>query len=165
MPLFIKKSMKDQIEITNDFMRAALKQAKIAYNKGEIPVGAVIVKDGRIIARAHNQNRAKNNPVKHAEIICIEKASRVLNNERLTGCELYATKEPCAMCSGAIVHARIKSVFIGTEDKKYGACGSVLNVCGNKSLNHVPVIEFGLLREEASLLLKKFFKNKRKEVM
>ncbi len=153
--------MKGQTEIMNAFMHAALSQAKIAFKKGEIPVGAVIVKDGEIISKAHNRNREKNNPVKHAEIICIEKAARVLNNERMNGCELYVTKEPCAMCAGAIVHARIKSVFISTEDKKYGACGSVLNICGNKILNHVPLIEFGILREEASSLLKKFFKNKR----
>ena len=150
--------MKDSIEQKKDLMRIALEEARLAYEKGEIPVGAVIVKDGGIIARAHNRNREMNNPVKHAEIICIEEASRILNNERLVDCELYVTKEPCAMCSGAIVHARIKSVFIGTEDEKYGACGTVLNVCASERLNHVPKIEFGILREESSLLLKKFFK-------
>jgi len=143
------------------FMAAAIEEAKIAYANDEIPIGAVIVKDDKIIAKGCNRNRELNNPVKHAEIICIEEASRVLNNERLIDCELYVTKEPCAMCSGAIVHARIKRVIIGAEDEKYGACGTVLNVCGNKALNHVPDVEFGVLREEASLLLKAFFKGKR----
>jgi tRNA(adenine34) deaminase len=143
------------------FMLEALRQAEIAFNKDEIPVGAVIVKDGKIIAKAHNLNRSKTNPVKHAEIICIEKAARLLHNERLINCELYVTKEPCAMCAGAIVHARIEKVLIGAEDKKYGACGTVLDICGSKKLNHSPIIEFGIFREETALLLKKFFKNKR----
>ncbi len=143
-------------------MRIALEEAKIAFEKGEIPVGAVIVKNDEVIARAHNLNRSMNNPVKHAEMICIEKASGILGNERLTDCELYVTKEPCAMCSGAIVHARIKRVVIGAEDSKYGACGTVLNICGNKKLNHVPEIEFGIMGQEASLLLKEFFKDLRK---
>jgi tRNA(adenine34) deaminase len=144
------------------FMTEALKQAGIAFKKGEIPVGAVIVREGKIIARAHNQNRAKNNPIKHAEIICIEKSVKKLNNERLTGCELYVTKEPCVMCAGAIVHARIKTIYIGAKDQKYGACGTVLNVCGNKILNHVPEIKFGLFQDESSSLLKDFFQSKRK---
>jgi tRNA(adenine34) deaminase len=153
--------MLNSTEQKNVFMRIALEEAKTAFESGEIPVGAVIVKDSEVIAQAHNSNREFHNPVKHAEIICIEEASRILNNERLLDCELYVTKEPCAMCAGAIVHARIKSVFIGAEDEKYGACGTVLNVCGNGLLNHVPEIEFGILRDEASLILKKFFKIKR----
>jgi len=143
------------------FMRIALEEAKAAFTEGEIPVGALVVKGGEILAAAHNTNRKESNPVRHAEIACIEKASRVLGNERLIDCELYVTKEPCAMCAGAIVHARIKRVIIGTEDAKYGACGTVLDVCGNKNLNHVPGIEFGILRDEASGLLKEFFKSKR----
>jgi tRNA(adenine34) deaminase len=153
--------MKDITEQKNAFMRIALEEAKIAFKSGEIPVGALIVKNGEVIARAHNCNRKLRNSVKHAEIICIEEASLVLCNERLLDCDFYVTKEPCAMCAGAIVHARIKSVFIGAEDEKYGACGTVLNVCGNERLNHVPIIEFGILREEASFILKEFFKIKR----
>ncbi|MFH0977560.1 MAG: tRNA adenosine(34) deaminase TadA [Spirochaetota bacterium] len=153
--------MHDNTDKKSVYMRIALEEAKKAFENGEIPVGAVIIKDGEIISKAHNRNRETRNPIKHAEIICIEEASRVLNNERLTDCELYVTKEPCAMCSGAIVHARIKSVFIGAEDEKYGACGSVLNVCGSESLNHVPEIEFGILRDESSHLLKNFFKIRR----
>lgn len=140
-------------------MRIALEEARAACAKGEIPVGAVIVRENEIIARAHNLNREQNNPVRHAEIICIEEAARIFDSERLTDCDLYVTKEPCAMCAGAIVHARIRKVYIGTEDPKYGACGTVLSVCGCSVLNHVPEIEFGLLREESSMLLKDFFRD------
>lgn len=146
-----------------EFMRLALEEAKTAFEKEEIPVGAVIVRDGAILARAHNLNRTQNNPTRHAEIICIEEAARILCNERLTDCDLYVTKEPCVMCAGAIVHARIRNVYISTEDTKYGACGTVLNVCGNSVLNHVPHIEFGLMREEASQMIKDFFKRLREK--
>ncbi len=145
------------------FMKLAIEEAKIAFDKGEIPVGSVIVRNNRIISRAHNQNRENNNPVKHAEIMAIEMASVELKNERLLGCELYVTKEPCSMCAGAIINARIKRVIIATEDYKYGACGTVLSICGNEKLNHVPKIEFGILREEASSILQKFFKKLRKQ--
>ncbi len=145
-----------------DFMSAALVKAREAYARGEIPVGAVVVKDGAVIASARNDNRETGNPVRHAEIIAIEKACAALGNERLTGCDLYVTKEPCAMCAGAIVHARIRRLVIGTRDVRYGACGTALSVCGNRSLNHVPEIEFGLMDEEAAALLKEFFLNKRK---
>lgn len=141
------------------FMLIALEEARKASAKGEIPVGAVMVRENEIIAKAHNLNREQNNPVKHAEIICIEEAAGITGCERLTDCDLYVTKEPCAMCAGAIVHARIRKLYIGTEDPKYGACGTVLTVCGSSVLNHVPEIEFGLLREESSLLLKDFFRD------
>lgn len=151
--------MDDKIQ----FMRCAVKEAMRAYKKEEIPVGAVVVCKGEIVARAHNKNRKKKNPLLHAEIIAISKAGKKIKSERLTECDLYVTKEPCAMCSGAIVNARIKRVIIAAEDEKYGACGTVLSVCGNQSLNHVPEIEFGLLRDEASSLLKDFFKKLREE--
>jgi tRNA(adenine34) deaminase len=144
-----------------DFMRLALGQARAAFDAEEIPVGAVIVKDGAVIATARNQNRGRNNPLLHAEIIAIEKACAAVNNERLTGCDLYVTKEPCAMCAGAIVHARIRKLVIGARDSRFGACGTVLSVCGNPSLNHVPEMEFGLLEEEAAELLKEFFRMRR----
>lgn len=144
-----------------DIMRIALDEAREAFARGEIPVGAVIVRDGAVIAAAGNDNREKNNPVRHAEIRAIEAACAALENERLTGCDLYVTKEPCAMCAGAIVHARIRRLVIGTRDVRYGACGTVLCVCGNRSLNHVPEIEFGLLEDEAAGLLKEFFQMKR----
>lgn len=144
-----------------DFMEHALLMAGEAYARDEIPVGAVIVRDGVIISSGSNENRERNDPTLHAEIIAIKKASEHLMNERLTGCDLYVTKEPCAMCAGAIVHARIRRVIIGTEDSKYGACGSVLDVCGNSRMNHVPEISFGILRDRSSLLLKEFFREKR----
>jgi len=144
-----------------EFMEAALSLAGDAYLRDEIPVGAVIVKDGTIIASGSNENREKNDATLHAEIIAIKKASQYLNNERLTGCDLYVTKEPCAMCAGAIVHSRIRRVIIGTEDSKYGACGTALDVCGNSRMNHIPEIKFGILREKSSSLLKQFFQEKR----
>lgn len=146
-----------------DFMHIALTQAREAFEHGEIPVGAVIVKDGSIIASARNRNREMNDPVRHAEIIAIENACAAIGNERLTGCELYVTKEPCAMCAGAIVHARIKKLFIGARDIRYGACGTALNVCGNKALNHVPEIKFDILGIESAELLKEFFRLRRNE--
>jgi tRNA(adenine34) deaminase len=153
------------MEIFDDLqcMQAALEEARLAAAGDEIPVGAVITLDGAIIARARNVNRTSNDPTEHAEIRAIREASRFMKNERLTDCVLYATKEPCAMCAGAIVHARIKRVVIGARDVRYGACGTALSVCGNGILNHVPCIEFGLLEEESSRLLKEFFRNKRNE--
>lgn len=145
----------------SDYMRLALDEARAAFERGEIPVGAVVVKDGAVIASGRNENRERNNPVLHAEIIALEKACAAVGNERLTGCELYVTKEPCAMCAGAIVHARIRTLFIGARDSRYGACGTVLSVCGNRLLNHVPDMEFGILEEEAAELLKRFFRLKR----
>ncbi|MBN2161245.1 MAG: nucleoside deaminase [Spirochaetes bacterium] len=149
------------MEDDSELMRIALLLAREAFDAGEIPVGAVIVKDGAVVASARNDNRERGDPVRHAEIIAIERAAAALGNERLTGCDLYVTKEPCAMCAGAIVHARIRRLVIGARDVRYGACGTVLCVCGNRSLNHVPEIEFGLMEEEAAELLKEFFINKR----
>lgn len=144
-----------------EFMERALVKAGEAFVREEIPVGAVIARDDVIISSASNENRQKNDATLHAEIIAIRKASEYLKNERLTGCVLYVTKEPCAMCAGAIIHARIKRVVIGAEDSKYGACGTVFNVCGNSLMNHVPEIKFGILREKSQSLLQKFFQEKR----
>jgi len=138
------------------FMKEALAEAKKAGEEDEIPVGAVIVLNDEIIARGHNQNRQENNATRHAEIIAIERASALIRNERLTDCVLYVTKEPCAMCAGAIVHSRLKRVIIAAKDIKYGACGTVLSVCGSSILNHVPEIEFGLFEKESAALLKNF---------
>lgn len=146
------------IEETNTaFMQAALEEAAAAASEGEIPVGAVIVRHGEIIARGRNRNRSRQNAVLHGEMIAIQEASEITGNERLIDCDLYVTKEPCAMCAGAIVHARIRKVYIGTQDSKYGACGTALSVCGNPLLNHVPEIEFGLLGEQSRELLRVFF--------
>jgi tRNA(adenine34) deaminase len=146
-----------------NYMKLALELAREAAARGEIPVGAVIVKYDEIIASARNDNRESNNPVRHAEINAIEMACAAVGNERLTGCDLYVTKEPCAMCAGAIVHARIRRLVIGARDARFGACGTVLSVCGNGALNHVPEIEFGLMEEEAAGLLKEFFRLKREK--
>ena len=115
------------------FMKEAIKQAKKAYDKEEIPVGAVIVKDGKIIARGYNKKEEKKDTTQHAEIIAIQKASRKIGAWRLQDCEMYVTLEPCAMCTGALIQARLKRVYIGTMDPKTGACGSVLNL----SLIHI----------------------------
>ena len=143
------------------FMKEALKEAKKAYNKLEIPVGAVIVKDGKIIARAHNIKEEKKDTTKHAEIIAIQKASKKLESWRLNDCELYVTLEPCPMCAGAIIQSRIKKVYIGTLDEKTGACGSVLNLFKDYKFNHNVEVEYGILKNECEEILKKFFKELR----
>ena len=144
-------------------MKIAIEEAQRAFQEDEIPIGALIIKDSEIISKAHNTNRAENDPTKHAEMTAIQIASKALNNERLTNCDLYVTKEPCAMCAGAIIHARIKRVIIAATDEKYGACGTKLLVCGNPELNHIPEIIFGILEQEAVQLLKDFFKEKREK--
>jgi len=139
------------------FMMEALKEAKKAYNKEEIPVGAVIVRDGKIIARGHNLKETDNRATHHAEIMAINKASRRINNWRLIDCEMYVTLEPCTMCMGAIVASRIKKAYIGAMDELGGACGSVLNVLDYK-FNHKVEVETGILKEECEYILKDFFK-------
>ena len=143
------------------FMREALKEAKKAYIKEEIPVGAIIVKDNKIIARAYNKKEEKMDTTKHAEIIAIQKASKKLKAWRLTDCDMYVTLEPCSMCDGALIQSRIRKVYIGTEDKKTGACGSVLNLLEDYKFNHKVEIENEILKEECEAILKKFFKELR----
>ena len=142
------------------YMREALKEAIKAYNKEEVPVGAIIVKDGKIISRGYNSKEEKNSTIKHAEIIAIEKASKKLSNWRLEDCEMYVTLEPCPMCAGAIINARIKKVYIGTIDEKTGACGSVLNLF-NYPFNHKVDVETGILNVECKEILQNFFKELR----
>ncbi len=143
------------------FMKEALKEAKKAYDKLEIPVGAVIVKDGKIIARAHNLKETKKDTTNHAEILAIKKASKKLDSWRLLDCEMYVTLEPCAMCAGAIIQSRIKKIYIGTLDEKTGAAGSVLNVF-EYPFNHQVEVEKGILKENCENILKDFFKMLRK---
>ena len=143
------------------FMLEALKEAKKAYDKLEIPVGAVIVKDGKIIARAHNLKETKKDTTNHAEILAIKKASKKLDSWRLLDCEMYVTLEPCAMCAGAIIQSRIKKIYIGTLDEKTGAAGSVLNVF-EYPFNHQVEVEKGILKENCENILKDFFKMLRK---
>jgi len=143
------------------FMKEALKEAQKAYNKLEIPVGAVIVKDGQIIARAHNQKETKIDTTNHAEILAIQKASKKLQSWRLLDCEMYVTLEPCSMCAGAILNSRIKKIYIGTNDEKTGAVGSVLNLFKDYKFNHEVEYETGIMQKECEEILKKFFKELR----
>jgi len=143
------------------FMKEALKEARKAYDKMEIPVGAVIVKDDKIIARAHNQKETKFDTTKHAEILAIQKASKKLNSWRLLDCEMYVTLEPCSMCAGAIINSRIKKVYIGTKDEKTGAVGSVLNLFKDYKFNHNVEYELGIMSCESEKILKDFFKELR----
>ena len=143
------------------FMKEALKEAKKAYEKLEVPVGCVIVKEGKIIARAHNLKETKLDTTKHAEILAIQKASKKLESWRLLDCEMYVTLEPCSMCEGAIINSRIKKVYIGTTDEKTGACGSVLNLFNDYTFNHKVELERGIMKEECEKILKDFFKELR----
>ena len=143
------------------FMKEALKEAQKAYNKLEIPVGAVMVKDGKIIARAHNQKETKFDTTKHAEILAIQKASKKLQSWRLLDCEMYVTLEPCSMCAGAIINSRIKKIYIGTNDEKTGAVGSVFNLFKDYKFNHEVEYENGIMQKECEEKLKSFFKELR----
>ena len=144
------------------FMKEALKEAKKAYDKLEVPVGAVIVKDGKIIARAHNLKETKFDTTNHAEIIAIQKASKKLKSWRLLDCEMYVTLEPCSMCAGAIINSRIKKIYIGANDEKTGAVGSVLNLFEDYKFNHKVEFEKGIMKQDCENILKDFFKNLRK---
>ena len=144
------------------FMKEALKEAKKAYEKAEVPVGAIIVKDGKIISRAYNLKESKKDTTCHAEILAIKKASKKLESWRLEGCTMYVTLEPCPMCSGALIQSRIDKVVIGTMDYKTGACGSVLNLSNDYKFNHKLDIEAGIMKEECEKILQDFFKYLRK---
>ena len=144
------------------YMKEALKEAQKAYEKLEIPVGAVIVKDNKIIARAHNLKETKKDTTNHAEILAIQKASKKLEAWRLNDCEMYVTLEPCSMCAGAIINSRIKKIYIGALDEKTGAAGSVLNLFEDYKFNHKVEVEKGILKEKCENILKSFFKELRK---
>jgi len=144
------------------FMMEALKEAKKAYDKLEVPVGAVIVKEGKIIARAHNLKETKTDTTKHAEILAIQKASRKLKSWRLLDCDMYVTLEPCSMCAGAMINSRIRKIYIGTQDAKTGAVGSVFNLFNDYTFNHKVEAETGILKNECENILQQFFKELRK---
>ena len=145
------------------FMKEAIKEAKKAELIDEVPVGCVVVKDGKIISRGHNVRETKQNPIGHAEIMAITKASKKLNSWRLDGCDIYITLEPCIMCSGAIIQSRIRHVYFGALDPKGGALGSSIDVLQANNINHQPEIFSGILQEECASLLTNYFKNKRKQ--
>jgi len=140
------------------FMKEALKEAQKAYKKLEVPVGVVIVRENKIIARAYNQKEGKNSPIKHAEIIAIEKACKKLNNWRLNDCDMYITLEPCPMCAGAIINSRIRKIYIGTMEPNSGACGSKINLLQDYNFETAVEIENDVMQEECKKILKKFFK-------
>lgn len=142
-------------------MRVALEQARRAAREQEVPVGAVVVRDGRIIARAHNRPVRSHDPTAHAEILALRRAARRLANYRLTGCSLYVTMEPCAMCAGAIVHARLRQVVYGARDPKAGASGSVLTVLNHPKLNHQVEVLSGVLEEDCAGVVREFFRLRR----
>lgn len=143
------------------FMRQALKCAQQASKKGEVPVGAVIVKDGKIIARGFNKSIKLNDATAHAEIIALRKACKKLKNYRLNGCSIYVTIEPCPMCAGALVLARFKEIYFGAKDVKAGACGTLFNITGNDNLNHKIQVTGGLLGNECAKIITEFFQTKR----
>jgi len=144
------------------YMRIALEEAEAAFLKGEVPVGAVLVEDDRIIARAHNTKEATNDPTAHAELILIKKGASALRNWRLTNATLYVTKEPCIMCTGAMVNARLKRLVYGCKDPRYGAVTSQYQLATDKRLNHQIEVTSGILEDECSEILRRFFINLRK---
>lgn len=147
----------------HDFMQQALALAELAAQQQEVPVGAVVVKDGVVIGRGSNAPIGLHDPSAHAEIIALRDAAKHLGNYRLVDCTLYVTLEPCAMCSGAIQHARIARLVYGASDPKTGACGSVINLMAEAKLNHHTTVEGGLLQTECGALLSAFFKQRRQQ--
>ena len=148
-------------KIDEIYMSEALKEARQALKEDEVPVGAVVVYQRKIIARAHNQMERLRDPTAHAEMIALTCATNHLRIKWLLGASLYVTIEPCSMCAGALVLSRIKNVIYGAVDTKAGACGSVINIINNKKLNHHIEVKKGILKEECSSLLREFFKKKR----
>lgn len=150
-------------DIDNEYMQAALALAEEAAQAGEVPVGAVVVRDGVIVGRGHNAPITRHDPSAHAEIQAMRDAARNLGNYRLVGCTLYVTLEPCAMCCGAIQHARIARVVYGAADPKTGACGSVVDLMAETRLNHHAVVEGGLMAEQCGERLSRFFAERRQK--
>ncbi len=145
------------------FMQEALRQARQAFEADEVPVGAVIVHENKIIAKAHNQVEMLKDPTAHAEMIAVTQATNFLSAKWLHECTLYVTIEPCSMCAGALVLARLGRLCYGAEDPKTGACGSVLNIVQNETLNHYVDVQGGIFRQECGAILGEFFKKKRKQ--
>ena len=144
-----------------DFMNAALSEARLAVEAGEVPIGAVIVRDGKIVARGQNRVLRDVDPSAHAEIVALRGAAAAVGNYRLMGCTLYVTLEPCAMCAGAMIHARLDRLVFAASDPKAGAAGSVLGVLNHPQLNHQMQVEQGILAEESAELLRRFFRERR----
>jgi tRNA(adenine34) deaminase len=144
-----------------DFMQAALSEARAAADAGEVPIGAVVVREGAIVARGQNRVLRDVDPTAHAEIVALRAAAYELGNYRLNGCTLYVTLEPCAMCAGAMIHARVDRLVFAAADPKAGACGSVLEVLNHQRLNHQMRVEQGIMADESAELLRGFFRERR----
>jgi len=142
-------------------MKMALAEAEKGFKKDEVPVGAVIVADGEVIARAHNLRESLVDPTAHAEILALKKAGKKLGSWRLNKATLYTTLEPCPMCAGAVVHSRVKELIYGADDPRAGACGSIMNIISSGHLNHKVKVVSGVLKKECSDILKRFFKKLR----
>ncbi|MCK9574459.1 MAG: nucleoside deaminase [Clostridia bacterium] len=155
--------MEENFDLQQKYMRSALAQAKIAYKKAEVPIGCVIVLNGKIIARTHNRREELNQAYAHAEILAIKKACTILKSWRLNNCDIYVTVEPCPMCAGAIVNARMRNIYFGAINLKGGSCGTVYNIPSDNVLNHTCNIFGGLLKEECGKLITAYFKDKRIE--
>jgi len=151
----------NQAELDHQFMQQAIEQAQLAAVAGEVPVGAVLVRDGQVIAKAFNKPIGNHDPSAHAEMLALREAAKTEENYRLPGSTLYVTLEPCVMCSGAILHARVGRVVFGAPDPKTGAAGSVLDVFSSKQINHQTSVEGGVMSEECGQLLRSFFKERR----
>jgi tRNA(adenine34) deaminase len=143
------------------FMAIALEEARIALDHGDVPVGAVVVCDGHVVARRHNERELTNDPTAHAEVLVLRDAARALGRWRLDRCTLYVTLEPCVMCAGALIHARVERLVYGAADLKGGATASLYNVCADPRLNHNPVVTHGVEAAEAATLLTTFFASQR----
>jgi len=143
------------------FMRLALNEAETAFSENEVPVGAVLVLDGKVIASAHNRKESENDPTAHAELIVLRKGAAEIDNWRLTDLTLYVTKEPCVMCAGALVNARLTRLVYGCKDSRYGAVASQYQIASDGKLNHKVDVLSGILEDECSDILKKFFKMRR----
>jgi tRNA(adenine34) deaminase len=144
-----------------DFMQAALDEARLAGDAGEVPIGAVVVYNGEIIVRGQNRVLRDVDPTAHAEIVALRAAAAAVGNYRLLGCSLFVTLEPCAMCAGAMIHARLDRLVFAAADPKAGAAGSVLSVLNHPQLNHQMLVELGILAEESAELLRSFFRERR----
>jgi len=159
--------VRNEIEIGSrgdeDYMALALKEAARAWEEDEVPVGAVVVLDGRVIGKGHNQRERLNDPTAHAEMIAITAAAQTIGSWRLEGATLFVTLEPCPMCAGALVNARIERVVFGAEDSKAGACGTLFNIPEDQRLNHRVKVVGGILAEEGGSILTSYFREKRKQ--
>jgi tRNA(adenine34) deaminase len=154
-------NLDNPLQLHDRWMRAALNQAHVAFEADEVPVGAVIVFEGRVIGEGYNQRESLNDPTAHAEMIAITQAADAIDSWRLLDCTMYVTLEPCTMCAGAIVQARLPRVVYGTDDPKGGACDSLFQITSDIRLNHQALVMGGVLQDECRMLLQQFFRNQR----